>query len=99
MLLNPEKQCRLSITYGWADYGEAGKTTPQQEALAYSPTRLAQVNNDFDNYPFSTVATNLRFHGSGKVMRLRYESVPGKDFVLEGYAIDGISKREGEADK
>lgn len=105
MIKSPDKGCTVQLFCGWAFNDTSGKVSSKQEALVYSPTRTPShlendvVVYDFEDYPFTTLASQLRFNGSGKAIKLRYESLPGKDFVLEGYSIEGITKREPEADK
>ena len=107
MIKSPFMGCTLQLITGWSTGIESGKESPKQEALVYSPTRTPHTTNpithetnyEFDSYPFSTLVTQLRFHGSSRVFKLRYESIIDKDFNLEGYAIEGVSRKEPEADK
>ena len=107
MIKSPSMGCTLQLIAGWSWNAASGKESPKQEALVFSPTRVPhtvdpgtqEVTYNFDGYPFSTVASQLRFHGSSKVFKIRYESVTDKYFNLEGYAIEGVSRREPEADK
>lgn len=107
MLVSPDMGCTLQLIAGWSCTSESNKESAKQQALTYSPTRTPKTVDPgtgavtwlFDDYPFSTIATQLRFHGSSKVFKLRYESVEGKDFNLEGYSIEGVSRKEPEADK
>lgn len=107
MIKSPYWGCNLQLIAGWSWHETSGKESPKQEALVFSPTRTPhtvdpdtqEVVYNFDDYPFSTVVSQLRFHGSSKVFKIRYESLQDKDFNLEGYAIEGVSRKEPEADK
>ena len=102
MIKSPDKGCTLQLIQGWSWDATSSKQSIKQEALVYSPTRTPKTIGgdwDFDSYPFTTVVSQLRFKGSSRVFKLRYESIEGKDFVLEGYNIEGVTRREAEADR
>ena len=90
---------RLSVQWDWSNNSSSGKQSRTQEAFKYSPRRLAQVDNVESDYPFDVVDTRLRVPGSGRTMVVRYESSPGKDFILLGHSITGIETTESEARK
>lgn len=59
----------------------------QQQAYRYKKTPVATNNpNDF-GYPDTVIATRLKVRGTGRSMRLRFDSESGKDFHLIGYGI------------
>jgi hypothetical protein len=75
----------LLVSTSW-DFKETF-TTPQQ---AYRLKQTVVVNpndlTEFD-YPDSVITTRLKLRGHGRSMRIRYESEPGKDFLLLGWGI------------
>ena len=75
----------LLVSTSW-DFKETF-TTPQQ---AYRLKQTVVVNpndlTEFD-YPESVITTRLKLRGHGRSMRIRYESEPGKDFLLLGWGI------------
>lgn len=99
MIVSTTNSALLSVHWDWSNAASSGKQTRQQESFKYSPRRLAQVNNVESDYPFDVVDTRLRVPGSGRTMVVRYESSPGKDFILLGHSISGIERTESEARK
>ena len=75
----------LLVSTSW-DFKETF-TTPQQ---AYRLKQTVVVNpndlTEFD-YPESVITTRLKLRGHGRSMRIRYESEPGKDFLLLGWGV------------
>jgi hypothetical protein len=68
-------------------------TTPSsaaQQAYRYKTTPIVNPAdlNDF-GYPDTVITTRLKVRGSGRSMRMRFESEQGKDFVLLGYGVLG----------
>lgn len=104
MIESPTRGCLLKLKYGWSWDESSNRETQYQKALTYSPTKTPSHMDgntkvyDFEDYPFTTLVTQLRFHGEAKVVCLRYESIPGKSFTLEGYSIEGVTRKEPEAD-
>jgi hypothetical protein len=46
------------------------------------------------NYPDTVISSRLKIRGSGRSVRLRFESEQGKDFVLIGYGvINAVNQR------
>lgn len=97
MLESPYMSALLSAHWDWSNGPASNKQTAKQEAFKLSPTRLAAVGGDARAYPFDTVDTRLRIPGRGRSLVVRYESSPGKDFILLGHTIVGIETTESES--
>ena len=83
---NPVRESSLLVSSYW-DFRKATSSAPQQAyRLKYMP-----VVNESDlgtwDYPENVVTTRLKMRGHGRSMRLRFESEPGKDFVLLGFGV------------
>lgn len=89
----------LSVEFDWAEDSRSGKLTTQQEAYKYDTRRLAQGGDDEDSYPYRVVSTKLRVRGAGKAMKLRYEASEGKDMIILGHSISGVSRSTSESNK
>jgi len=78
-------------------YWDFRKTVSSAAQEAYRRKFTAVVDpgdlTDFD-YPDSIVVSRLKCRGTGRNMRLRFESSQGKDFVLLGFGVlQGVNKR------
>ena len=89
----------LSVEFDWSVDERTNKITSKQEAFKYDSRRLAQGGNDEDSYPYRVIDTKLRVRGAGRIMKVRYESSEGKDFILLGYSVLGIARENSEASK
>lgn len=87
--------CLLTAKFDFAINNNSGKFSTPQQVYKLSTKRLAQVGGVEDNYPFDVVDTRVRVRGSGKVLKLRYESEPGKDFELIGRVTPFTAETEG----
>ena len=87
--------CKLSAAFDWSLSTSSGKETTSQQAYLFSTLHLKKVNNVESQYPFSVVDTRLKIKGTGRVMRLRYESEEGKDFQLVGHTTPFTAETEG----
>lgn len=90
---DPIGESSLLVSTFW-DFKKTTVTPPQQ---AYRLKPMPVVNpadlSDFGN-PSTVVTTRLKVRGSGRSMRIRYDSEPGKGFVLLGYGVlGGINAR------
>lgn len=83
----------LLVSSFW-DFGRSSSSKPQQ---AYRLQTLPVVDpNDLGsfNYPDDVITTRLKLRGSGRSVRLKFESEQGKNFVLLGYSmIGGVNGR------
>lgn len=78
-------------------YWDFRKTVSSAAQEAYRRKFTAVVDpgdlTDFD-YPDSIVVSRLKCRGTGRNMRLRFESSQGKDFVLLGFGVlQGVNNR------
>ncbi len=99
MQISETDSALLSVEFDWAEDSRSGKITSQQEAYKYDTRRLAQGGDDEDSYPYRVVDTKLRIRGAGRVMKVRYDASEGKDMVLLGHSISGISRGDSEGSK
>lgn len=72
------------------------KTTPSsaaQQAYRFKSVPSPDVSNlSIFGYPSTVIATRLKLRGRGRVLKVRFESESGKDFVLLGYGmIQGVN--------
>jgi hypothetical protein len=95
MTLSDVYSCLLTAKFDYALDAGTGKWTPQQEAYKLSTRRLARANVAEQFYPYKVVETKLKVNGVGKVVVLRYESSPGKDFQLIGRITPFTTSTEG----
>lgn len=89
---NPTRPSSLLVSAYW-DFSKSASTSTQQ-AYRYKKAPIATGNpNDF-GYPDTVISTRLKVRGTGRSMRLRFESEEGKDFILIGYGvIQGANQR------
>lgn len=86
--------CLVSIKWGWSD-----KVSSQQESVRLDSRKLAQVGGVEAAYPNEVLVSTLRMRGTGHAMQVIFESSPGKDMVLLGHAISGITRDNPEGAK
>ena len=85
--------CLLTAKFDFATSNGTGKFSTPQEAYKLSTLRLKGGSED--DYNYKVVDTRLRVRGSGRVVVLRYESSPGKDFELIGRITPFTFETEG----
>jgi hypothetical protein len=75
----------LTVAASW-DYNKQFGTA--QQVYRHKFPIIVDPNN-IDNFPYpeEVITTRLKMRGSGRSMRLRYQSVTGKDFNLLGWGI------------
>lgn len=95
MIASSRYSCILTVKFDFAIDAGAGKWSTPQETWKYSTLRLANVNNVEADYPHDVVDTRVRVRGTGRVMVMRYESTPGKDFELIGRVTPFTAETEG----
>jgi hypothetical protein len=86
--------CLVGIKWGWSD-----KLSSQQESVRLDPRKLAQVGGVEAAYPNDVLVSTLRMRGTGHALQLVFESSPGKDMVLLGHSISGITRDTPEGAK
>lgn len=84
MTLSDIYSCELTVKFDYATDVGTGKWTTPQEAYKLSTRRLAKAAVAEQLYPYKVIESRLKVRGAGKVMVMRYESTPGKDFQLIG---------------
>ena len=82
--INPSS-CLMSVSWNLSKSG----STPREiyklkDVPVVNPNDLSSIN-----YPTDTVVTKSKVRGRGRSMKLRFESVAGKDFHLVGYEVIG----------
>lgn len=85
--------CFLTAKFDFAINSSTGKFSTPQEAYKLSTIRLKGGSEA--NYNYKVVDTRLRVRGTGRVVVLRYESSPGKDFELIGRITPFTFETEG----
>lgn len=95
MTLSDVYGCELTVKFDYALDAGTGKWTTPQEAYKLSTQRLAKAAVDPRLYPYGIVDTKLKIRGTGHVVVLRYDSVPGKDFELVGRVTPFTTNTEG----
>ncbi|AYP28022.1 tubular protein B [Lentibacter phage vB_LenP_ICBM1] len=82
--INPSS-CLMSVSWNLSK----SHSTPREiyklkDVPVVNPNDLSSIN-----YPTDTVVTKSKVRGRGRSMKLRFESVAGKDFHLVGYEVIG----------
>lgn len=79
--------CLMQIKWEWADHSNSGKYSQQQEVYRfrreYTPT--GTLPESFDS-GFPVVVSKNKVRGSGKSMRVRFDTESGKDCWLLGWS-------------
>ena len=75
----------LLVSTAW-DFNSNFSTGQQAYRLKF-PVVVNPNNLSEFNYPESVVTTRLKVRGTGRSMRIRYESEQGKDFILLGWGM------------
>jgi len=93
MTLSDTFSCMLTVKFDFAIDNSAGKWSTPQETYKLSTRRLVGFTED--TYPFDVIDTRVRARGTGRVVVMRYESSPGKDFELIGRVTPFTFETEG----
>ena len=89
---NPVNEGSLLVSAFW-DFKKASTTKPQQAYRLKFPVVPDPDNLDTFDYPTTVIDTRLKVRGSGKSMRLKFESESGKPFTLLGYnVVKGVNR-------
>lgn len=84
--------CKMTGKWDWSESGTTGsnqgKHTEGREIYLLDSRRLANVGDDEDLYGFEVIERRNKVRGHGKALVLRFDSVPGKDFEILGWALD-----------
>ena len=86
--LVPDLPSSLLVSAHWNFRNNASTTLQQAYRIKTSPNPVVGVFS----YPESVIATRLKLRGKGRVVKVRFESESGKDFILLGYSmVQGIN--------
>lgn len=85
---DPVRGSSLLVSAYW-DFKKAPTWTPQQAYRYKYPLVVDPGDLTSFDYPATVITTRMKLTGRGRVMRLRFESEQGKDFVLLGYGVLG----------
>lgn len=75
----------LFVSNAW-DFNETFGQTQQAYRKKF-PVVVDPNNLDVFDYPESVITSRLKLRGSGRSVRIRYESEQGKDFLLLGWGV------------
>tara|TARA_B100000963_G_scaffold352554_1_gene365897 strand:+ start:507 stop:2654 length:2148 start_codon:yes stop_codon:yes gene_type:complete len=75
----------LTVAAAW-DFREDFQTAQEVYRLKYPLFPNSGNLNDF-NYPDDVITSRIKIRGHGRSMRIKYESVQGKDFILLGWGM------------
>lgn len=86
--------CLLTAKFDFAIDGVSGKWSTPQQVYKYSTLRFNKTETEAA-YPYSIIDTRVKVRGTGRVVVMRYESEPGKDFELVGRVTPFTAETEG----
>lgn len=80
--------------WDFATSSTSNKWTPQQQAYRFTRPYIIDPSDLTFNYPFDVITTKLKLTGTGKSVKIRYDSDGTKAFNIIGYTLyAAISKR------
>lgn len=86
---SPDRESSLKVSTFW-DFKKVASSSKQEAYRLKYPLVLDVDELDTFDYPQTVVATRLKTRGRGRVMRIRFQGTPGKDFNLLGWeTLDG----------
>ena len=83
--INPSG-CYMQSKWEWSDHTNSGKFSPKVQVYRFVKTYAPSSGTDFNN-GFPVVVTKNKIRGTGKALRIRFESESRKDFDFLGWAI------------
>jgi len=84
----PTREGSLKMSAYW-DFKTTTSSVAQQVYRLKYPPVVDTSNLTAFNYPHTVISTKSKLRGSGRSVRLRFESEQGKDFNLLGYEVLG----------
>jgi hypothetical protein len=75
----------LFVSSAW-DFNDTFGASQQAYRLKF-PVVVDPSNLDVFDYPESVITSRLKVRGTGRSVRIRYESEEGKDFLLLGWGV------------
>jgi|15BtaG_2_1085339.scaffolds.fasta_scaffold03546_4 hypothetical protein len=89
----PVRESSLKISTYWDFRKTVSSAAQEAYRLKYTPVVDPSDLTEWD-YPDNIVTSRLKCRGSGRNMRLRFESTTGKDFVLLGFGVlQGVNRK------
>tara|TARA_R110002126_G_scaffold142580_3_gene288495 strand:- start:403 stop:888 length:486 start_codon:yes stop_codon:yes gene_type:complete len=89
----PVRQSSMLVSAYWDFRKTISSAAQEAYRLKYTPVVDPSNLNSY-NYPDDMVTTRLKLRGTGRSVRLRFESAQGKDFVLLGYGmLNAVNQR------
>lgn len=85
--LDNPSSCLLQYKWDWSD-SEASKRWSSKRQVYRLKQFIPEDENDPFDYGYEIVETRNKVRGSGKSLKLRFESETGKDMQIEGWAIE-----------
>ena len=90
---DPIRPSSLLVSSYWDFKTTASSAAQQAYRYKQSPVVNPGDLTDF-GYPDTIITSRLKIRGTGRSVRLRFESEQGKDFVLVGYGVvNAINQR------
>jgi len=89
----PVRESSMLVSAYWDFRKTVSSAAQEAYRLKYTPVVDPSNLNSY-NYPDDMVTTRLKLRGTGRSVRLRFESAQGKDFVLLGYGmLNAVNQR------
>jgi hypothetical protein len=79
--------CSVSSRWDFADHPNSGKYSAPFEAYRLTRYYMASGVGDTYDYGQEVITSKTKLRGSGKAVSLRFETSPGKDLYLYGWAL------------
>jgi hypothetical protein len=87
VILDNPSGCLLQYKWDWSDSEASKRWSSKRQIYRLKQFIPADENDPFD-YGYEVVETRNKVRGSGKSLKLRFESETGKDMQIEGWAIE-----------
>jgi len=85
--LDNPSSCTLQGRWHWANSGDFGRWSSKQEAYRLLRPYMPDGEPGPFNYGTDVISTKLKVRGKGTALSLHYESPPGKDCHILGWAV------------
>lgn len=87
--------CKMRAKWDYSTTTTQGKHTEFKEIYLLNAVRMANVGNVEADYGFEVVERKNKIRGMGNSLILRFESTPGKDFEILGWALEMSATSQG----
>lgn len=81
-----EHGCIVTAKWGWSNSESTGRWSTPQQAYKRQRVHISDNSNEYCDDGFDVAVTKLKVRGKGVAVAFRFESEPGKDFQLIGFA-------------